>query len=412
MIKADTILAYALVVPYIMGYRLSPGSTPYWFFGIIFAFLLLYLAADLFWQKKKFYPRLKTTLAAFLVFGVLGPGLVSAIIVRHRHGPEYWVHDIILQLEAAIGLFLQGKNPYAVDYFGTPVELFPYTEDGLLMTNPALYHFVMPPFYLLFSTLFYFLSVSTAYFFDGRLPLMFLLFSVLYLVIRNRQKLTKKLSILFLFAYNPANLNYFMEGRSDWFGFAFLFFALWLLDRGQPVLAGLPLAFAFGSKQSIWPIFPFWLAYLYWQQKGYWPKRLVAVIKQMLLFGLAILIIFTPFLIWDSQAFINSTFRYLSGSLETAYPISGYGLGKLMVARGWVDAHQYHPFWIYQAVVGLPLAGFLISQMKKRKSLSFLVFSYTIFLFVFWYFSRYFNNNHVSFLSLLLIAAWFFHEKE
>lgn len=411
MVRIDTILAYCLVTSFIFRYRLSPGATPYWFFGLIFLALFLSLFSDLFWSQKKYYSRLKIILACFLVFAVIGPSIVSEIIVRHQNGPNHRIHDIILQLEAGIGFFLQGKNPYAVDYFDTPMRLFGYTEDNVLATNPALYHFVMPPFYLLFSTLFYFFSITFFQYFDGRQPLIFLFFGVLLLVIRSRQKIEKKLPIFFLLALSPATVDYFMEGRSDWFVFSFLFFAFYLLFQKRLVLASMSLAIAFGSKQSAWPIFPLWVVYLYFQQKGQLIQRILKVIKIMIPFFLFMVLIFLPFLLWKAQAFFDCLFNYLNGSLPTSYPISGYGFGELLVTQGFIkNSHQYYPFWIWQTLFCFPLFLFLINKMRKNKSVSFLIFSYALFLFVYWYFSRYFNNNHGSFFSLLLIAGWFFHQ--
>lgn len=413
MVFLDTILAFGLIIDFIFSYRLFPDTHSYWFFGLIFLALFLYLFADLFFLKKKFYSRLKIYLAVFLVFSILGLGMISTIIIRHRHGPQYQVHDIILQLESAINFFLQGKNPYAVDYFNTPVELFPYTEDGVLAINPGLYHFVMPPFYLLFSTLWYFFSISLFNFFDGRLSLLFLKLCVLIFIIRSHKELHQKLAIFFLLAFNPAMINYFMEGRSDWFVFGWLFFAFWFLNKQRLALANIFLALAFGSKQSAWPLFPFWISYLFFRQKGETLQKAKKTLKMMVPFIIVCALIFLPFMLWDFQALFKSNFQYLTGKILTSYPISGYGFGKLLVSQGLItDSHQYYPFWIWQCLFGLPLGWFLINWMKKKNSVSRLIFSYTLFLFVFWYFSRYFYSNHLGFLSLLIIAGWFFHEEK
>ena len=51
-IKLDTILLFALLIPFIMNYRISPGTTPYWLFGLIFFGLLSYISLDLFFNLK------------------------------------------------------------------------------------------------------------------------------------------------------------------------------------------------------------------------------------------------------------------------------------------------------------------------------------------------------------------------
>ena len=126
-------------------------------------------------------------------------------------------------------------------------------------------------------------------------------------------------------------------------------------------------------------------------------------------FGLVTL----PFLLWDARAFFDSTILYLSGSLPTSYPISGYGIGMVLNQFGLIkDLQQYFPFWILQLVIGLPVLVYLIYQLHKQPTVRNLLLFYGIFLFVFWYMSRYFNNSHVGFLTSIFIVAYFWPESE
>src|SRR5689334_11328833 len=118
-IKLDSILLFALLVPFIMTFRLSPGDTPFWLFGIIFLGMLSYILLDVMSLKALVYSRLKNNLLWALLIGVIGIGLFSAIIVRHQSSPIYNIHDIILQQEAAVRFLLHGRNPYATTYFDT-----------------------------------------------------------------------------------------------------------------------------------------------------------------------------------------------------------------------------------------------------------------------------------------------------
>src|SRR5579859_7208415 len=141
-IKLDSILLFALVIPFIMTYRIGPGNTPYWLFGLIFLSLFLNIILDVRWitvlvKKQALY---KSILLWFIIFVSIWSTFFSEIIVRHQTAPIYHVHDIILQQEAAVKFFLHGKNPYAVTYFGTPLEKWHYSDTEV---NPALYHFVM-----------------------------------------------------------------------------------------------------------------------------------------------------------------------------------------------------------------------------------------------------------------------------
>lgn len=402
-ISLSSILLFALVIPFIMTYRLSDGDTPFWLFGIIFLSLLLYLILDIVRLNRNFYYKLKYFLLWFIVVIVIGSAFYAAIVVRHRTAPVYMIHDITLQQERAIRFFLDGTNPYATTYFGTPLEAWHYSDTEV---NPALYHFVMQPFYLLFSLPFYFVSMSVFGFFDGRITLYVLFFALLVLAFLLVKEREKRVMFVTLLAFNPAMLPYTLEGRSDVFMFAFLFAGLYLLHSNKYFLAGVPIALAFAVKQSVWPILPLYIAFLLFQTKS-----LGKTAQALFLFGIVFLAIIVPFLFWDPKAFIDSTVFYLSGYSSHSYPISGYGFGMLLAETRFIkDLKSYYPFIIWQIGIGLPLLFFLFRYLKREPSVKRLTIAYGIFLFVFWYFSRYFNNSHLGYLSMVFIAAYFWPE--
>lgn len=402
-ISLDAILLFALSIPFVMKYRISPGETPYWLFGLIFFLLFIY-----FFLKKS---RIKTAFIWAIIILTIGNAYFSSIIVRRASAPEFGVHDIVLQLESAIQFFLQGKNPYAVSYFGTPLEKWHYGEN---VVNPALYHFVMPPFYLLFSLPFYFLSISLFGFFDGRLPLIFGFLGGLGILSNWIGNSEKRNLALILFAFNPATVDYFLEGRSDFFMLFFLLASLYLLSmrihaggkadsRGYGLIAsGLLMGLAFSVKQSAWPILPFYLAYLWFKGKWDW------LLKAGVTLFLTIVIFNLPFLVWDYKAFLNSIIFYLAGSLPTSYPVSGYGFGMVLHELGFIkDLQGYYPFWFWQVIIGLPLMVLLVKWMRKENTVKRLLLSYGVFLFVFWYFARYLNNSHLGYISSVFLVGYF-----
>src|SRR5207302_1544733 len=73
----------------------------------------------------------------------------------------------------------------------------------------------------------------------------------------------KKRLFLVLLAFNPAMLGYFIEGRDDIFMYAFLFIGFYFLYKKKYLLSGIPMALAFATKQSVWPLFPFYIVYLF-----------------------------------------------------------------------------------------------------------------------------------------------------
>lgn len=405
-LKLDSVLLLALAIPFIMTYRISPGDTPYWLFGLIFTGLLGYLSLDLFFNfRTELLKSIKLILFWFLVLGTIGSAFYSAIIVRHQTSPIYNVHDIIIQQEAAIRFLLHGQNPYDSTYFNTPLKDWHYSDTE---TNPALYHFVMQPFYIIFSIPFYLFSTRTIGFFDGRMPLIFLLFASLLIIQKMTKDLDKKLLFMTLFAFNPATLGYLLEGRDDLFMFAFVILGFFLLERQRNIWGNIILGLAFAVKQSIWPLFPFYAAYCYFRN-----KNLKKTIYSLLPFALSFGLITFPFVLWDAKAYFDSTILYLSGNTANSYPIAGYGFGKVLNQIGIIkDVHSYYPFWIFQVIVGLPIMILLIKWLRKENTIQRLFFCYLIFLFIFWYFSRYFNNSHLGYISMVLITAYFWPQKK
>src|SRR3989344_4056941 len=311
----DSILLFTFVVPFIMNYRLSSGITPYWLFGLIFLSLLIYLVLDIYPLKERIYKFLKRSFLVLIVLLVLGSSFSAAIIVRHQTSPVYMIHDIVIQQESAIRFLLHGKNPYEATYFGTPLEQWNYDPRDI---NPALYHFVMEPFYLIFAIPFYLISTRTIGFFDGRIPLLFLFFasSVFAFFLPDEEKNKRLFAVLLLFS--PALLPYALEGRSDFFMFAFFIASLFFLKKQQFVLSIIFLALAFGVKQSIWFILPF--HFLYTQ---YTTKDIIKTVKTYIPFIFILSFINVPFLLWNKKAYIDSTILYLSGNTLNSYPVSG-----------------------------------------------------------------------------------------
>ncbi len=137
-------------------------------------------------------------------------------------------------------------------------------------------------------------------------------------------------------------------------------------------------------------------------------RRVGETIKNLFLFTFVFSLIILPFFVWNPRAFLESTIFFLSGNAVYSYPISGYGLGNLLLQVGVISSKfSYYPFWIWQVIIGLPLMVVLINWQKKEISVRRLILVYGIFLFVFWYLSRYFNNSHLGYLSMVFITAYF-----
>lgn len=412
-LSLSSVILFSLAIYFVMQNRISPGDTPFLLFGFIFLFLLSYIIIDFLPISSKVYNVAKNSIFWFITLIILGSGFYSSLIVRHQTAPVYGVNDIIVQQEAAIRYFVHGKNPYKETYFGTPVESWHYSDTQI---NPALYHFVMEPGYLLIPLPFYTLSNHLIGYFDSREVLWLLFAGLLIVAYCVPKEMENKRLLVTLLAFSPATLPYVLEGRSDVFGYFFLFVTFFLLWKKKFFWSGIFLAISFLIKQSSWPIFPlyfFFLSSTAWNQYGKVSKTVWFLLKNLSVFAILFVGVSAPFYLWDTSAYIASTISYLSGTTAHSYPISGYGFGMVLNQLGFIkDVNAYYPFTLWQIGIAGPIAALLSWYLWKKPSVQKLILYYAIFLFVFWYFSRYFNNSHVGYISMVLITAYFWPKEE
>lgn len=404
----DSLLLFALSIPIVMKYRIAPvEGTPYWLFGVLFAALtvncLISYAPALLGRWQGSLDRIKNILLLIILVIVLGGATVTSMVDREETAPVYGVHDIILQQEAAMRYLIVGKNPYQEIYFGTPVESFHYAEMGNdKAVNPALFHFVMPPWYLLFPFVFYYGVRPVVGFFDGRMALLFTMVMLLGAVWRwIKDKRLARIAVI-LTSLSPAVIDYFIEGRSDVFALSWLIVALVLLEQKRFIWSGVMLALAFLSKQTTWFILPFY-ALVLWLHTA---KHRTAFWKTGIVGAVTVMVVVLPFFLWNPAAFLDSVVFYLSGNSPHSYPVAGYGLSMVLYEFGVIkDIHAYYPFILWQIGIGAPLFICLIRWVWRGPTQSKLMMSYAVFLMVFWYLSRYFNNSHLGYLSMLFVLA-------
>jgi len=407
-------LLFALIIPLMMKYTLLPTlTTPYIYFGIIFFLSIINIFIhfpDVF-LFGTYTGVVKNILFWIILFMVLLGSMVSSIADRGRMAQNlnYYTHDIVLQLEAALRYLSQDKNPYKETYFGTPLESWNYQEQGVNNAiNPALYHFVMPPWYLVSSYSIFWISMRTVGFFDGRMPLfivsMALFIGVFYWLGRSS---LARVGVMLL-ALSPATVEYLLEGRSDMFALSFLVFSFIFICRKSLIFSSIFFALALLSKQTIWFIAPLYLVYI---SKIYRDWKKISLFIGMT--GAIVLLFVAPFLIWDTKAFIESVVFYLTGNTVTSYPVSGYGLGMIFLQFGVIrDIHAYFPFFYWQIGLGIPLYVMFGYFIWKKPMLSRLILCYGVILFIIWYGSRYFNNSHVAYLSSIFLLACFRYMNE
>lgn len=403
----DAILLFILSIPVVMRYRILPIiGTPYWLFGVLFLILTLNIYLSLYIRKNTKLINLNRLKYIFIwvTLGIVLFGtMITAIVDRSKTAPEFNVHDIILQQEEAMRFLLSGKNPYKENYLGTSLEKFNYAELGQRAINPALNYFVMPPWYLLFPFFFYFFSLPFFGFFDGRIALIFCMLGLL--IILSRWFKNKQIAILavILTALNPATVDYLIEGRSDVFALFWFVASIFLLSKYRFSLASIVFGLALLSKQTIWFAIPFFYYYLFLLLKN---KK--SIIKYFLVTLTVVSIFAGPFVLWDAKSFFDSTVGYLSGGVKNGYPISGYGLGMVLYDLKVIkNIHGVYPFWLWQIVFGLPVLYGGLYLLKQKPTVSRLLSGYGFTLLIVWYFSRYFNNSHLGYLSSIFLIGIF-----
>lgn len=398
-------------------------------FGLVFTYsvsfiiLLSYFLLDIMPRiKEDIIMPMKVVLLIMMMMILVVIPVASNMYNRVEGDPRALYHDGIVQTEEAIKFLLAGKNFYTEDYTNTPVAEWSEGKISELISretivNPAIYHNIYLPFYILVSTPFYMVSNAIFDWYDQRIVLLLALAGVIWLLFKKGGLNEKTLFITVLFVFNPMFLRFFIEGRNDIFTLFLVTLSVYFLSSKKLLLSSIPFALACVSKHTAWLLLPFYWWFVYFQvadgSKSIWAniKNTLKKIYPLFIIGA---IFVAPFLIWDFNAFWEDVFLYPNGKLATSYPITGYGFSQLMLmAKMGVDSiHDYYPFWILQTIVSVPLVYFLYRYQKRNRTVSAMLVSYGIFIFVFWLFSRFFNDNYITYIFSVLIMAYFFNEEE
>ena len=391
----------------------------------VLAYLLgvAYITLDYFKRARD------TTTARLVVLGLLVVNLVVApmltsMVVRHVTGQtERWVHDTPLQIEASVDALLQGRNPYAATYEDTPLARWPYYTGPLWSSNwqepappegrvnPAMYHVAYLPFTLLVAVPFQVLTTWTLGWFDGRWTNLLAYLFTLWLLGRLVRDRTLRLAALILVGLNPLLVPYVVEGRNDILVFSLLLAAV-VWHRERPVVSAVWLGLALATKHVAALFLPFYLLLL-WREVADRPDRLAALARRLLPTAVTALALVLLFLAWNPAAFLEDTVGYLSGALPTSYPLSGMGIGGIAVVLGWVpNAAAPFPASLLQALVAGPFLVALLRYQWRFNSLRQALGGYAVFLLVFMWLARFYFENYLGYILLVLITAAFWPADE
>ena len=359
-----------------------------------------YVGANYLHRKENIF-KIKLTLLLFIFAISIGKSTVSAIHMRHLHPNDYPVHDNPRQIEQAAKYLYQGKNPYSEPYRGIGMEKS-WPE------NPAVYHVVTMPFYLIFSAfVLYPVNMITGYF-DERIVHWIIFMPAIYLLYKLLRKQKEEDIFLFLivFFFNPLFVHFLISGRSDVFVYSLLLFSFYSLFKNKYFFSSLFFGLAFVSKQSSWLLTPFFFYYLCLTSKEKnFTNKFKEIFRKTWIFFIISAIFIVPFLLWDAKGFIDGIYNFPAGTLKTSFPIMGYGFSSILREGRILKDNAYFPFYILQVIFGLPVFIIMIKYLKNNFNIGSLIIAYAIFLLIFWYFSRFFLDNYIGFLIMLFLTA-------
>jgi len=373
--------------------------------GVLVPICMAYLVLDgagRIWRRAKHRRglfRLKLALIFAAVLFLLLMPAVEQMACRRAEGAHLCVHDGLIQTEEAVRLLLEGRNPYAEDYIGTPLEQAPFTRPP----NPALYHLAYLPLTFLLHLPLAFLSWHTGGWYDGRVLYVALLLLSLPLSAALAAREERRLSMVIALGLNLPLLTFTAEGRNDILGMFWVLLSLYLALRDRRSLSMIAMGLGCASKQTVWFGLPFYFLYLLKGDVSW--RSLRRLVPQAWPLYVTVALVVGPFLLWGPGDFIDDTFFYLTGRSPTSYPMSGMGFEFLLQLTGLVDSDTaYVPFWIPQLAVGVPLLCLLLVYQVRHNGLRAFWFGFAAFQLVIGYFSRVFHNNYLA----MIISAFSF----
>jgi hypothetical protein len=366
----------------------------------------------------------------------VGLNTLMVIGLRVATEPHRYAHDGgVLMAEQAATWVREGKNPYVEDFHGTAMErAFP--------NGPGLIHYPYLPLAFLPTVPLQALSQQVLGWFDQRLIYLGLHALALVAVGLLVRPPEEKLAALALVGLNPILANDLVYGLNDVFPLAGVALAALFLARGRPLLAALGLGAAIAVKLTAWPLVPFFLLAM-WPAKlrarlpdgspGYLATRAGAMQMPLLfqalrppapaawgylarhyapriaLLGLPLALTALPFALADFAAFYDDVWLYNTGAAPLdPVPIKGWGLANLVLLWGWVPAPTSpFPFWLAEAVVGLPLFLALLFVQSRRNTAGTALLVGGAFLLVLFLLSRTMNPNYLGFTLSLLAIGYF-----
>lgn len=378
------------------------GTIPFWLsrtLGVTFALAAL--------VGSRFQ---RAALVGVAFFMVVVPTVLQ-VWMRAWTGPATWCHDSVVQFEEALRMVRQGRNPYAEDFSETALPRWRNWTD-----NPAIHHFVYPPFLLELSIPVEAVSRAVVPSPKGRESIAPGFYDQRMVVLAFFAGLLAVLHVLFkdhpcgvggaaLVALNPWVGPYVVEGRND---VALLFFvaaATLAWNKGSQTLGLLGAGLAVATKTFFLPAVPFLAAVA----PGGWVRASAILLGPLVVTSL-------PFVAADPGAFYDDLFGAPSGTGAHPFEIrgwGGFGFANVVLALGLVGSPQdYFPFFVFQAAAGAPILAFGLRRLARKPSWGAALLVSCAFIFVLLYFGRFIHDNYIGTLLGMAVLGQGLREKE
>lgn len=381
-------------------------------FGALVAYVILDVLRNRFNEVK--VQRAKLALVWLIVVSTVVAQAVLLILLRQATSPASYTHDGgVIQTEEALKYVLAGKNPYVEDYVNTPMA-----EWGLDYKT-ALYHYPYLPWTFLFSAPFYLVSQAVLGWYDQRFVYLLLFTITLLLAPRLAQRRADKLGLVMVLGLNPIMGIDVIFGQNDSFVLFWIVLALWLLQlsggkegdkRWSVVLSVISFGLACASKPTAWFLAPFYFLYLLRGEDispGNRRALAVTLLRRVIPFLAIFAVLVLPFAVWDWGALVDDVWGWASGTAEVPYQIRGWGFANFILGLGLVESRlDYFPFWIPELLTCLPLLLFLLWKQVRTNTLGAVLYGYSALMFVFFYFSRFLNENYLGFILAFVALAY------
>lgn len=369
-----------------------------WPFVII---TLIFILLSIIFYKGVIKNKNKLKIIVIILILLIQSLILTAYINKRLYSENTsWLpHDGIAQTEVAMNYLIQGKNPYHENYYKTELDnardhfiMFISVNKIWEITNPALENYVYMPLSFILPLPLKYLFTNIFNFYDNRIFNFIFYILACLLVYKIPEDPKKKIGLLVFFSLNDFSIPDIIYGFNDIVPMYFLLLAYYFLKKSHYTKSIIILSLAGLIKQNIIFFWPFFLFYIFINQKYQFKiKSLLKFSKYPLIILLLICLFLLPFILWCPNCFYHDTIYYLGH----IYPARGIGLAGLLLQLGIItDPFQFYNFALWQILfilIFLPL--FLYRQYKNNTPKNAYLHG-TLLMGGVWFLARYFTDSH------------------